>query len=348
MGSSIVVLAFGFVDSMDQMVSLQFGKGLKSDYNISFREELGDSAFDEIRRLPGVIHAERLLNVACTFRNGNRTKRGAIMAITSGSELTVPLDGDNQPLSVPPTGLLMSNRLMEHLGVKAGDYLDVIPVKGVRESRKIPVAQGIESMLGLMVFADYSWLNHMLGEQGAINEVRVRAARSGPDRKHFMAALKAMPGLEGLTDIKEQEAALNTQLNGAMRGMAVVMILFAAVIFFGAILNGTLIAISERKREMATFRTMGYFDYEVGRLFLRENLLTNLTGTLIGLPLGYWMLDASMQEFTSDAYSFPATLTPASCVYTLILAIVFVLISQIVVSRNLKKQNWVEALSLKE
>lgn len=130
--------------------------------------------------------------------------------------------------------------------------------------------------------------------------------------------------------------------------MAVVMILFAAVIFFGTILNGTLIAISERKREMATFRTMGYYGHEVSRLFLRENLLNTIIGTLFGLPLGHWLLVASMKGFVTDAFSFPATLTNISYVYTLILAICFVLLSQIVVVRNLKKQNWVEALSLKE
>ncbi len=99
---------------------------------------------------------------------------------------------------------------------------------------------------------------------------------------------------------------------------------------------------------MATFRTMGYFDKEVGRLFFRENLLNNLIGSLLGLPLGYLMLVASMKGFVSDAYSFPAEVAPVSYVYTMGLAIIFVLVSQIVVMKNIQKQNWVEALSLKE
>ena len=133
-----------------------------------------------------------------------------------------------------------------------------------------------------------------------------------------------------------------------MRASAVIMIVFAAVIFLGAILNGTLISLSERRREMATFRTMGYFDKEVGRLFFRENLLNNLIGSVLGLPLGYLMLVASMKGFVSDAYSFPAEVAPLSYVYTMSLAVIFVLLSQIVVMKNIQKQNWVEALSLKE
>jgi len=348
MGSSIVVLAFGFVDSMDEMVKLQFEGALRSDYHLTFNHEMSFSGFDEIRRLPGVTHAEPVFNIACTFKQQNHRKRGAIMGIVRNGELTTPLNKQGDPITLPNAGLLMTERLMEQLEIQAGDYLEVIPVKGQRTPRNLPVVQGIESVLGLAVYGDYDWLNRVFGQQDVISEVRVLASQNDSEKTRFMERVKAMPGLEALTDLNEQKEALNKQLNGAMRAMAVVMIVFAAVIFFGAILNGTLIAISERRREMATFRTMGYYNYEVGRLFLRENLLNNVIGTIIGFPLGYWLLMGSMKGFVSDAYSFPATLAVMSYVYTLILAIIFVLLSQVVVIRNLRKQNWVEALSLKE
>jgi putative ABC transport system permease protein len=348
MGSSIVVLAFGFVDSMDEMVNLQFERVLRSDYHLTFNSEMSFSGFDEIRRLPGVTHAEPVFNVACTFKHQNHRKRGAIMGIVRNGDLTTPLDSQGKAVALPTAGLLMTERLMEQLEIRVGDYIEVIPVKGERTVRNLPVVKSIESMLGLAVYGDYRWLNRVFGEQDAISEVRVLATHNVSEKDLFMEKVRAMPGLETLTDLIEQKAALDKQLNGAMRAMAIVMIVFAAVIFFGAILNGTLIAISERRREMATFRTMGYYNYEVGRLFLRENLLNNIIGTLFGFPLGYWLLMESMKGFVSDAYSFPATLAPISYGYTMILAVTFVLLSQVVVIRNLRKQNWVEALSLKE
>ena len=348
MGSSIVVLAFGFVDSMDEMVSLQFDSVLQSDYHLSFSRELSLSAFDEIHRLPGVTHAEPVLNVPCTFKMRNHSKRGGIIGIMRDGELTAPLNGKGESVSLPSAGLLMTNRLMDQLEVTAGDYVEIIPVKGERDVKEMTVIEGIDSMLGLAVYADYHWLNRVLGQQNIINEVRVLATHSSDGKKQFLEKIKAMPNLENLTDLGEQKKALYKQLNGAMRVSAIIMIVFAGVIFFGAILNGTLIAISERSREMATFRAMGYFDKEIGRLFLRENLVNNLIGSFIGLPLGYWMLNASMKGFVSDAYSFPAVLSSYSYMYTMVLAILFVFVSQIVVMKNLKKQNWVEALSLKE
>ncbi|WP_028585345.1 ABC transporter permease [Desulfogranum mediterraneum] len=348
LGSSIVVLAFGFVDSMDQMVRLQFERVLRSDYHLSFHDELSSSGLDAVRRLPGVNRAEPVLNLACTFRRNNRLKRGVIMAIHRGSSLTTPVDDQGRPIGLPATGLLMTTRLMEQLQLRPGELVEVVPVKGEQLSRRLPVIQSMESMLGLVVYADFHWLNRVLGTEGVLNEVRILASHTPAQRQGFMTAIRAMPGLESLTDLGEQRQALNKQLNGAMRFSAVIMILLAGVIFFGAILNSTLIAIAERQREMATFRAMGYFSHEVARIFLRENLVNNLSGTLAGLPLGYWLLKASMQAFSTDAYSFPAHLAPMSPLYTLGLAFLFVLLSQIVVIRTLGRQNWLEALSLKE
>lgn len=348
LGSAIVVLSFGMVDSMDRMITTQFEKILLSDYHLTFNSEKDFASVDEIRRLPGVIHAEPIFNVPCTFRAGNRTKRGAIMGVPRNSRLTFPIDEKGELVPVPTSGLLMTDRLMETLGIETGQIIDVDPVKGDRFTRKISVVQKVASMMGLMVYADYHWLNRVMGEQASVSEVRVTAMQRPWEKKQFLESIRTMPGLETVSDLGEQKQAIQRQFDGAMRGAAVVMIGFAAVIFFGTILNGTLIAMAERQREMATFRTMGYYENEVGRLFLRENLVTNILGTLIGLPMGYGMLHGSMKGMATDAYSFPPVIDPFSYFYTLVLAICFVLLSQIVVIRTMRAQNWVEALSLKE
>ena len=96
---------------------------------------------------------------------------------------------------------------------------------------------------------------------------------------------------------------------------SMVMILFASVIFFGSILNGSLISISERQREIATYRVLGYTTKEIGAIFLRENLITNMTGAVLGLGFGYWMTVAMMAQYQNDAYSMPAVVWPSSLFY---------------------------------
>ena len=347
MGSSIVVLAFGFIDSMDVMVSRQFDDILHSHYHLTFNQDLNRQSLSEIKRLPGVTHAEPVYNLACSFTFENHSKRGVIQGISADSQLTTPVDKLGKPIKLPKAGLLMPYRLMAKLGVKPGDYITVTPIKGEHRPRKLAIVAGVDSLLGLSVYANYDWLSRQMGHQ-VVSEVRVLTHFNSQQRTLFLKSLRNMPNLETLTDLKTQKELLNVQLNNTMRGMAFVMIFFAAFIFFGAILNATLIAFSERKRDIATFRTLGYYEKEVTRLFLRENLITNLTGTIIGLPLGLIMTTSAMKSLVNDAYSFPVAVSINSYFYTIMLAVCFVLLSQFTVYRQLRKLNWIEAMSLKE
>ena len=126
------------------------------------------------------------------------------------------------------------------------------------------------------------------------------------------------------------------------------MILFGAVIFFGAILNAALIGLIERHRELATYRVLGYRPREVGTMLLRESLLLNLTGIALGLPLGWWMLVGMNAQYTNDLYMIPSVITPTGWAWSIGLALAFVLICQYIVQRQIDRMDWREALAMKE
>ena len=126
------------------------------------------------------------------------------------------------------------------------------------------------------------------------------------------------------------------------------LILFGAVIFFGAILNGSLISIIERAREIATFRVLGYQPGEIGAIFFRENMIQYGIGSLLGLPLGWWLLWGINSQYTNDMYSVPTVIEPISWVKTVMISIVFILGAHIFVRRAIRKLHWQDALSMKE
>lgn len=347
-GSAIVLLSFGFVNSLDEMIATQFDKALRSDFHLTFNTELPRESLKDIQRLPGVMSAEPVFHLPCNLQNGLKSEKSSITGVLPNSVLTSLFDKDNRQLSLPGSGLIMSERLMDKLGVTAGDTVEIVPIRGEKKALRVSIVQGMSSIIGMGVYADFNWLNSILGQQPVINEIRVKLLASGTMHKTFINKIKSFPGIEGITDIRSQKAAMVKQQDSLMGYAAAAMIGFAAIIFLGTILNTTLIAISERMRDIATFRTMGYHESEVAAQFLKENLIINLAGTVIGLPLGYSMLVSTMESFATDAYSMPAALHPISLLYTSILTVVFVLIAQLVVVRRIRKLNWVEALSLKE
>lgn len=347
-GSAIVLLTFGFVNSLDELIITQFDKMLRSDYHLTFRSELPLDTLKDIRRLPAVQTAEPVLHVPCTFISGINREKSTVTGILPQGILSIIYDGNGRAISLPAEGLVMSERLMNKLGIVQGDKVSLTPIKGFQRTSEVTVVQSLNSIIGMGVYADLNWLNSLLKQQQVISEIRVKLIPGHPDHHSFIKKLKTLPGIEGITDIASQKGAMVEQQDNLMGYAALGMLGFAAVIFLGTIINTTLIAISERLRDIATFRTMGYFTSEVAGQFLKENLIINLIGTIIGIPMGYLMLTSTMDSFATDAYSMSSVLYPISILYTLVLTVFFVLVAQCVVIRKIDTLNWVEALSRKE
>ena len=127
------------------------------------------------------------------------------------------------------------------------------------------------------------------------------------------------------------------------------LILFAGIVFFGSIVNSSLVSLAERQREVATFRAMGYGPWEVGGLFLRENLVVNMCGTLLGLPFGYFLVVlTSLAYEQNDLIRLPVVSAPWVWTTTIVLSIVFALMAHAVVQWRVHRLDFREALNVKE
>ncbi|NCD33598.1 MAG: FtsX-like permease family protein [Spartobacteria bacterium] len=347
-GSSLVLISLGMMNSMDAMITYQFDNVMTGDYTLSFKDAVARDALRFVQNQPGVARAECLFDVAGTFINGNHSKKGVITGVQSDACLTRMFDEQGRLVTVPPYGVAMSAHLAKQLDVKAGDTLTFVPVRGAQKRCSIPVVAIIKSVIGLEVYGNIDWINQLMGESGVLTSVQLQGRLNHEQETAFFQTVKNMPMVQSVASIQSQKRALSTQFNQSMGSMVMVMVIFAGVIFFGAILNGALISIAERKREIATFRVLGYTPVEISQTFLRENLLTNMLGALLGLPVGYWLLVGMMTQFATDAYRFPCVVYPITWFYTLALAVIFVLGAQLIVHRQILKINWQEALSMKE
>lgn len=348
LGSSMLLLALGMADSMDYMGYFQFKMVDLSDYTIALRDDVDGGAVNEALALPGVNRAEPKLNVACDFVKGNRRKRGTITGLTHGATMTVPRNLKGDEIAVPPVGIVLTKRLAHILDVKAGDTVTFTPIKGVRAPHDVPVTGTVESMFGLPVYANYAYLNQLIGEEDAVSDIQLAGRLNEPQRTALFREVKKYPRLASLSRRTEAKKLIQTQFIDKIKSMTWVMIMFAAVIFFGSILNSSLISIAERQREIATFRVLGYHPTEVGSIFLREALLINMIGAVLGLPLGYYMLYAMAEQYQNDSFCMPCVVNPETWINSLILAFAFVIIAYLIIQRTINRLNWGEALKMKE
>ena len=127
-----------------------------------------------------------------------------------------------------------------------------------------------------------------------------------------------------------------------------ILALFSGIIFFGSIVNASMVNLAERQREVGTFRALGYSEWQIGSMFLRENLLTNITGTLLGLPVGWALTWLTAKSYDNDLFRLPVVSAPWVWWSTIVLAVVFALAAHAVVQRTLSQMDYLEALKVKE
>jgi len=348
LGSAMVVLAFGSYDSMNEMIRQQFTNSLRADYRLQLTDPQSEAALLEARTLPGISSAEPVLELTGTFTGPSGSKRSVLTGLESGGLFTRICGPDGAAHRLPAHGVIMSTWLANQIGVKAGDEITFVPVRGVRRHFRLPVAGLVGSLFGMPVYADRAYLAAVLGTGDTLTRVDLRGADGGPLQDRLFHAVKELPTVESLGRIRQDKAAITTQIHAALGSMAVAMILFAAVIYFGAILNGALIGLAERKREIATFRVLGYTPGETGVVFLRESLLAAVPGALLGLPVGLWLVVGMCAQYANDSFRVPVSVAPASYAWTLLLSVAFTLGAHAIVHFNIVKLHWQEALSMKE
>lgn len=348
MGSALLVSGFMMVDASQYMLDFQFKWIIKSDVDLALKDEQNDDALFEAARLPGVDRAEPTLNVACTFSHGPYRKKGAVTGIAPGATLTVPRDVDARPIPIPPVGVVMTRKMAELLHVRPGDSVLVEPVKGLREPRRVCVRHVADSFMGLSVYADVGYLSRLIGEEYAVNGIQLATDRDPARLDALYRELKAMPALEAVSDRRAMVESLEKIFLEQMGIFTGALVVFAGVVFFGSILNASLINLAERQGEVATLRVLGYGPWRVGSLLLRESMIVTLVGTVLGMPIGYGLSVLSSWAYDTELFRFPVVSTPGTWIRTVALAVLFGLSAHLFVQRAIHRMNWLEALQAKE
>ena len=348
MGASVLVNGFMMLDASYYLVDFQFKWIIKSDVELSFKDERSEDALLEAARLPGVDLAEPLLNVACTFENGPYRKKAGITGILPDARLTVPRDTEARPIRIPPTGLVMTRKLAEILHLQRGDPVTIRPIKGLRQQRQVPVVAIADSYLGTAVYADIHYLSRLINEEMALSGVQLATDRRAEHTEALYQELKQMPALNAVNTRADMVENLEKIMQENIGKSIAVFAVFAGVIFFGSILNASLISLSERQREVATLRVLGYGPWQIGNLLLRESMIVTVAGTLLGMPIGYLLSVGVSEAFDTEVYRFPVVATSATWVWTWVLAVLFALSAHSLVQSVVHRMDWLEALQAKE
>jgi putative ABC transport system permease protein len=202
--------------------------------------------------------------------------------------------------------------------------------------------------MGTSVYADITYLSRLVGEELAMTGVQLAVQPNEAIETTLYRRLKQMPALQSVSSRSEMIENI-TQLILETQNLSIaILVLFAGAISFGSIVNASLVSMTERTREIATLRVVGYNPWQIGGLLLRESMLVNLVGTLAGLPLGYALYLIMANAYDMDLIRLPVVASVWVWIWTVALGVLFGLAAHAVVQWKIHHINWLEALQVSE
>ena len=341
------VIAATFInDALDQIVDLAFYQTNRQDAMLLFAEDVPEAALEDVRHLPGVLQAESQQFHAAILHHGHRTKRVAIESRRPGTDLSRVLDTQGKPLDVPPGGIVLSQRLAAHLDVQSGESIEVEFLSGRRETFSVEVTELVELYFGLGAYMDFEYMNALFRQAPRISTVNITLDALQTDALH--AAIKNTPRVSGIVEMNENRRAFQDTIEQNIVVMNTIYIAVAVLITIGVTYNAARIQLSERARELASLRILGFGRGEVSYILVGEMMLIALIAQPFGWLIGAGIARLMTNAFTSDLYAIPLVLKPATFAIASLVVLCAALGSVMIVRRRLDHLNLVSVMKTRE
>lgn len=341
------VIAATFInDALDEIVDLAFYQTNRQDAMLLFAQDVPEAAVEAVRALPGVLQAEPQQFHAATLRRGHLSKRVAIESRRPGNDLSRILDAERQPFDVPPGGIVLSDRLASHLEVQAGDRIEVAFLSGRRETFDMPVSATVELHFGLGAYMDFEDMNALFRHAPRVSTVNVTLDDARIEALH--AAIKETPKISGIVEMNENRRSFQDTIEQNITVMNTIYIAIAVLITVGVTYNAVRIQLSERARELASLRILGFGRGEVSYILIGEMMLIALIAQPLGWGIGAGIAYLMTESFSSDLYAVPLVLKPATFSLASFVVLAAALASVLIVRRRLDRLDLVSVMKTRE
>ncbi len=343
---ALVEVALGTMDSVTAMLDAVYYRTDRQDATLAFNTPRPPSVVAEAENLPGVMMAEPYLEHPVRISNGHYSRQLAITGKPPGTDLSRVLDMDLKPVVLPPDGLALGDRVAQILHVNVGDMVRVVLLDGDRRTVEAPVTQIIQSYIGLMVYMDIDALARLAGTGPRVSGVHVGLDSAQLDELY--AAVKKTPQISAvaLQSISRQRMQETMQQN--MFISLFVYFALAVIIAFGVVYNSARIQLSERARELASLRVLGFRRAEVSNiLFIEVGVVVALAqpiGWLVGTGFG-WLIT---QSLATDIFRVPFIISLRTYAVGSLVVAAAALVSAAIVRRRIDRFDLVRVLKTRE
>ena len=343
--SALLVIGFGVRDSIDQMVKIQFDEIIHFDGSASLNKDITtDAQNDLIKRTQQMKEVDETVFASCysgIVSYGEENITANMQIFESDEEAAVLYDlrtrRGHTPLSIED-GLVISEKMSEDMGVSLGDMVTIESRTGVRKS--IEVTGICEMYIENYAFLSSDTYKQLYGVDPNDNTLFVLCEE---DSMNVQKMLASDENVASIAFMDSQIDNFNTMIQ-ALDMIIIVLIVSSLALAFVVLGNLMNINISERQREIATLKVLGFRKREVQSYIYKENNVLTFFGALFGLPLGIALHHWIMKDLQFSYVMFGVDVMPLSLVLSVVLTLAFGVIVNQLMKKKLASIEMVESL----
>ena len=348
--TALIVTGFGIRDSIRAIMPDQYEKVFNYDLQINLKADLDKKQKqDFINSLTNDDKIEKLSETymsSISAINENVEENVQIIVPNNNSDFNTLINltdvKSKNNLSLPEDGVLLTDKAAQLLGVEAGD---TITLKDTDENEtNVKVTNIVENYVYHYIYMSKSMYENLYGKSFDSNVILTKDFNLDNETEdNFVKDLMNMPEVASVTRISTAMNMMNDTMK-SLNYVVVILIVSAGLLAFVVLYNLSNVNISERIRELATIKVLGFYDKEVYLYITRETIILTAIGLVLGLVAGYFLDFFILETCEINMLRFRKFVAPLSFVFAALITILFTIIVNIVTYFALKKINMIESL----
>jgi len=339
--TGLLVVGWGIKDSIADVIEIQFGHIFGYDYQIILEND------DHIKENIEILEADYSNETIVPFMSytskaylsdGDDTVNVHVMNSRDfNNVMGVRMSDRKTELKLTNDGILVSEKFAENNNINKGDYITIESSNGIK--KQVYVNEICEMYFQHYIFMSDSYYEEIFEENVHNKNIAIKTQ----DIDELKDDIKQLQDYLTLVDFSSLIVQFETMIQ-ALNLIILVIILAAGSLALVVLINLTQVNISERIREIATLKVLGFRNNEVDSYIFKEILLLTIIGALVGLPLGVIEHHFIMNVIDMEMVTFGMNISIYSFTYAFVITITFSIIVLLFTRKPLREVNMIESL----
>ena len=346
--TALMLIGFGIRDSISNMVDINFKEIIQYDGMVSFEDDASEQvkteALKEIQSTENVTDA-KVGFVYTTKTYDDKVDETASVHVFDPKEINHEFNLrtriDHKPISLTDDGVIINEKLAENLGVHVGNKITIEDADG--NPHEVNVSGITEMYVNHFVFMSRRYYKEVFGKEAGSNIIYLSTTGDDAAQKLLANEISTLQGVEGISLYSGLLDNFNSMVKG-LNGIIWVLIVSSMLLAFVVLSNLITVNISERQREIATLKVLGFRRAEVKKYIFKENNLLAGIGGIVGIPVGIALHRYIMRTVEMDYLMFGRNIEWMSFFYAFVLTIAFSVVVNRMMTKRLNDIRMVESL----